>query len=68
MDILIKTLSLLCLFAAINCGLIGFFNFDLISAVFGSLSRVIYAVIGAGAVTLIVLAIVHFRRETLGEV
>ncbi len=60
MDILMKTLSVLCLIGALNWGLVGLFGFDLVAFLFGTmsiLSRVIYSLIGIGAVVLVVLAI-----------
>ncbi|MFL0246559.1 MULTISPECIES: DUF378 domain-containing protein [Clostridium] len=47
---------------AVNWGLIGFFNFNLISALFGemtTLSRVIYAVVGIAGI----YAISFFGRD-----
>jgi hypothetical protein len=49
---------------AINWGLVGFFDFDLVRAIFGgdsstpssALSRVIYAIVGLAGVALAVLA------------
>ncbi|MBQ8188584.1 MAG: DUF378 domain-containing protein [Lachnospiraceae bacterium] len=41
---------------AINWGLIGFFNFDLVAMVFGNMSwisRIIYALVGLGGLYLI---------------
>ena len=43
------TALILVIIGAINWGLIGFFNFDLVAALFGSMtafSRVIYALVG----------------------
>ena len=60
MDILMKTLSVLCLIGALNWGLVGLFGFDLVAFLFGAMSivsRIIYSVIGIGAVGLVVLAI-----------
>ena len=45
-----KTLALiLVIIGAVNWGLIGFFNFDLVASLFGNMSavsRVIYAIVG----------------------
>lgn len=68
MDTFIKILSLLCLLGALNWGLIGFFGFDLVAALFGPLSvlsRLIYAIIGASAVILIILAIKNYRQQLI---
>lgn len=43
------TALVLVIIGAVNWGLIGFFNFDLVAAIFGSMtafSRVIYALVG----------------------
>lgn len=54
MDITTKILLAIAIVGAVNWGLIGFFNFNLVDAIFGggsaeetsSLSRVIYALVG----------------------
>jgi uncharacterized membrane protein YuzA (DUF378 family) len=51
---LAKTLIVVAIIGAVNWGLIGFFNFNLVDAIFGggqveetsALSRVIYAIVG----------------------
>lgn len=51
MKILDYTILTLVIVGAINWGLIGFFDFDLVSTLFGQmslLSRIIYAAIGIG--------------------
>ena len=43
----------------LNWGLVGFFNFDLVASIFGAmsmLSRVVYALVGLGAIYMIVSA------------
>ena len=53
MNILRITTYILVLTGAINWGLIGFFNFDLVSFIFGEmtvLSRIVYAIVGISAV------------------
>ncbi len=61
---LAKVLYVLAIVGAINWGLVGFFNFNLVDAIFGggarevtsALSRVIYALVGiAGVLALIPL-------------
>ncbi len=50
------TLLTLVIIGAINWGLIGFFRFDLVAFLFGSmswLSRIIYALVGIGGLYLI---------------
>ena len=57
----------------LNLGLMGFFGFDLIAAVFGTMSfltRVIYAVIGLSAIYTLVISPALGRRgsiETRGQ-
>ena len=49
MNILQKISLILTIIGAINWGLIGFFQFDLVAAIFGDMStfsRIIYAIIG----------------------
>ena len=49
MKILDKVALVLIIIGAINWGLIGFFKFDLVAAIFGQmsvLSRIIYALVG----------------------
>lgn len=64
MSAFIKTMVVIALIGAINWGLIGFFNFNLVDAIFGGgaaeetsgFSRFIYAVVGlAGLAALILL-------------
>jgi len=46
---------ILVIIGGLNWGLIGFFNFDLVAAIFGTmsaLSRIIYALVGLSAVYL----------------
>lgn len=60
MDILMKVLSALCLIGALNWGLVGLFNFDLVAFIFGTmsvLSRLVYSLVGISAVVLVILAI-----------
>ena len=49
----------LVLIGALNWGLVGFFSFDLVAAIFGAMSaisRVIYALVGLAAVYLAVVS------------
>ncbi len=51
MKVLDYTILTLVIIGAINWGLIGFFDFDLVSTLFGQmslLSRIIYAAVGIG--------------------
>jgi uncharacterized membrane protein YuzA (DUF378 family) len=67
---LAKTLIIIAIIGAINWGLIGFFNFNLVDAIFGggareetsALSRVIYAIVGlCGLVALVALPKLHIE-------
>lgn len=50
MDILRRIALILIIIGAINWGLIGFFNYDLVAAIFGgqqsAIARIIYALVG----------------------
>ena len=49
----------LVLIGALNWGLVGFFSFDLVAAIFGAMSaisRVIYALVGLAAIYLAVVS------------
>ncbi len=70
-DTFTKVLIVLAIIGALNWGLIGFFNFNLVDAIFGGgsaeqtsrLSRVIYAIVGlAGLGTLFALPRLHFTN------
>jgi uncharacterized membrane protein YuzA (DUF378 family) len=55
---LVKTLLVLAIIGALNWGLIGFFNFNLVDAILGggaredtsTLSRILYAIVGLAGV------------------
>ena len=50
----------LVLVGGLNWGLVGFFHFDLVAAIFGdmsTLSRVVYALVGVAAIVEIVAAL-----------
>jgi len=51
---MLKTLALiLIVIGGLNWGLVGFFNFDLVAAIFGEMttvSRIVYALVGLSAV------------------
>jgi uncharacterized protein len=68
----VKTLIILAAIGAINWGLIGFFNFNLVDAIFGggaaevtsAGSRVVYALVGlAGLAALFFLPRLHTAQE-----
>lgn len=64
MNILIKILAIVCLIGALNWGLVGFFGFDLIAALFGTMSlisRLIYALVGISAILLIALSVKQYK-------
>lgn len=73
MNALAKTLIVLAVIGAINWGLIGFFNFNLVDAIFGggseevtsTGSRVVYALVGlAGLAALFLLPRLHAAEHT----
>jgi uncharacterized membrane protein YuzA (DUF378 family) len=57
----VRFAQLLVIIGAINWGLIGFFNFDLIAALFGGqqaiLSRIVYALVGLSGLMAISLLV-----------
>ncbi len=73
MNALSKTLIIIAIIGAVNWGLIGFFNFNLVDAIFGggsaeetsALSRVVYALVGlAGLAGLVMLPRLHEDGRT----
>ncbi|MBA3454341.1 MAG: DUF378 domain-containing protein [Deltaproteobacteria bacterium] len=65
---LAKTLIIIAIIGAVNWGLIGFFNFNLVDAIFGGgqaeetsgASRVVYAIVGvAGLIAAMMLPKLH---------
>ncbi len=72
---LIKGLLAVAIIGAINWGLIGFFNFNLVDAIFGggsreqvgSISRIIYALVGLAGVALAILLPRIGARVRVGE-
>lgn len=65
---LAKTLIVVAIIGALNWGLVGFFNFNLVDAIFGggsaeetsSVSRIVYAIVGiAGLVAALMLPKLH---------
>ncbi|MFC4182737.1 DUF378 domain-containing protein [Saccharococcus thermophilus] len=69
MSVLQRIALFLTIIGAINWGLIGFFQFDLVAAIFGgqnaTLARIIYGIIGIAG--LINLAILFKPAEELGR-
>lgn len=68
MQILIKILAIVCLIGALNWGLVGFFGFDLIASLFGTMtliSRLIYALVGISAVLLIILSLRQYKQISM---
>ena len=73
MNALSKTLIVIAIIGAVNWGLIGFFNFNLVDAIFGggsaeetsAISRVVYALVGlAGLAGLAMLPRLHEDGRT----
>jgi uncharacterized membrane protein YuzA (DUF378 family) len=57
---------ILVLVGALNWGLIGFFKWDLVAAIFGDMSsvtRVIYALVGIAALWVVVLTLPKAMKE-----
>ena len=79
MNTLSKTLIVIAIIGAVNWGLIGFFNFNLVDAIFGggaaeetsAISRVVYALVGiAGIAGLVMLPRLHdtgYRSDQLAH-
>jgi len=64
MSALAKTLLVIAIIGALNWGLIGFFNFNLVDAIFHApvIARVVYAIVGVcGVVALLMLPTLHGR-------
>jgi uncharacterized membrane protein YuzA (DUF378 family) len=63
MSVLAKTLLVIAIIGALNWGLIGFFNFNLVDAIFGggsaeqtsAISRIVYAIVGLCAIAALVM-------------
>lgn len=63
MSVLAKFLLVVAIIGALNWGLIGFFNFNLVDAIFGggsaeqtsAISRVIYAIVGLCAIVALLM-------------
>ena len=58
LSVIDKASFLLVLIGALNWGLVGLANFDLVQAIFGSIpliSRIVYILIGAAAINIIVV-------------
>ncbi len=75
MSTLSKTLIVIAIIGAVNWGLIGFFNFNLVDAIFGGgaaeqtsrMSRVIYAIVGVcGVAALMMLPRLRDRGQLGG--
>jgi len=59
---------ILVLVGAINWGLVGFFGFDLVAAIFGEMSgfsRIIYGLVGVSAIILLLTHRSVFYRENV---
>lgn len=66
----LKTISyILVLVGALNWGLVGLFNFDLVAAIFGEmtvLSRTVYVLVGLSAIISAITTYIHCsKKETL---
>jgi uncharacterized membrane protein YuzA (DUF378 family) len=72
MSVLAKILLVIAIIGALNWGLIGFFNFNLVDAIFGGgsaeqtsgISRIVYAIVGlCGIAALLMLPSLHGRGD-----
>ena len=72
MSVLAKILLVISIIGALNWGLIGFFNFNLVAAIFGGgsaaqasgISRIVYAIVGLCAIAaLVMLPSLHGRGD-----
>ena len=57
---------ILVIIGAINWGLVGFFGFDLVSAIFGEmsvLSRIVYGLVGISGIVLLLIHTDIFNRD-----
>lgn len=64
METLQKTALVLTIIGAINWGLIGIFNFDLVAAIFGDMSvfsRIIYTLVGVAGLINIGILFKHLK-------
>lgn len=48
---------------AFNWGLMGFFNFNLVAAIFGAMSYLIYDLVGLSAVVLICYKVFKYKKK-----
>jgi uncharacterized membrane protein YuzA (DUF378 family) len=58
MHVLLTICKVLIIIGALNWGLVGFFKFDLVAAIFGEksgISRLVYALVGLAAVLYIIV-------------
>ena len=66
MKFLLKWVAwVLVVIGALNWGLVGFFNFNLVTSLFGTgmLSSVIYDLVGLSAVVLIVYKVLKYKKS-----
>jgi uncharacterized membrane protein YuzA (DUF378 family) len=66
LNVIDKIALTLVLVGALNWGLIGFFKWDLVAAIFGDLSsvtRVIYVIVGIAALWMLVIALPKAMKE-----
>mgnify|MGYP002624452569 CR=1 FL=1 len=63
----LKVISyILVIIGAINWGLVGFFGFDLVAAIFGEmsvLSRIVYGLVGISGIVLLLIHTDIFNRD-----
>ncbi len=54
---------ILVVIGGLNWGLFGFFNFDLVAAIFGSMAYLIYDLVGLSALLLIFYKIFKYKKK-----
>ena len=64
MNVIIFIAKVLVIVGALNWGLVGIMNFDLIERIFGhmtTISRVLYILVGISAIFLVVLYLINYQ-------
>ena len=54
---------ILVVIGGLNWGLLGFFNFDLVAAIFGSMAYLIYDLVGLSALVLIFYKMFKYKKK-----
>lgn len=70
MNIVLKSCLVFTILGAINWGLIGLFNFDLVASIFGPMTvvtRILYTVVGISGLINIILFFINLDELTIME-